>query len=113
MAPQSPRSHRSAAPRRPAGSVRLWCNRLEDRVTPAVFNAQPALTQWGTNMNNNGFVATADFNKDGYMDAVLTNFGTSMSDVSGNNVQVLYGQPGGGFFRFQFNTGGTNVSFAN
>jgi hypothetical protein len=116
MAPQSPRHSFSAAPARRrwrATSAKLRCVQLEDRVTPAVFNPQTPLTFGAGTMNNNGCVATADFNKDGLMDAVLTNYGTTTTDTTGNNVQVLYGQASGGFFRQQIATQGTNVSFAS
>jgi hypothetical protein len=116
MAPQSPRHSFSAAPARRrwrATSAKLRCVQLEDRVTPAVFNPQTPLTYGAGVMNNNGCVATADFNKDGLMDAVLTNYGISTTDTSGNNIQVLYGLATGGFFRQQFATQGTNVAFAS
>jgi FG-GAP-like repeat/Dockerin type I domain len=115
MAPQSPR-HSITTPtarrRRPAKSVQLRCERFEDRVTPALFNPQTALTFPLGTMNNNGFVASADFDKNGRADAVFTNFGQTTDDTTGNSIVVLYGRTTGGFTRLQFPTGGTNVSYA-
>src|SRR5262245_56580086 len=112
MAPQLSRHSRlnqSARRRRSPNAVRLWCERLEDRVTPALFNVQSPLQFTG--MNNNGFVGVADLNKDGRMDAVFTNFGDYLF-LPGNAITVLYGKAGGGFDRSDLSTGGTNVSFA-
>jgi len=66
-----------------------------------------------TGLNNNGCVATADFNKDGRMDAVMTNFGTDYGAGAGTTVTLLYGNSGGGFTRVSLTTGGTNVAFAS
>ena len=55
-------------------------------------------------------VATADLNKDGLTDAVLTNFGTDYSNGAGSTITVLYGRSGerlvgaGEFFRGLFET---------
>ncbi|HVK13186.1 MAG TPA: Ig-like domain-containing protein, partial [Gemmataceae bacterium] len=82
----------------------------EDRTTPALFDVQPALTPG--QLNNNGFVAVADFNKDGLDDAVMTNFGTNYTTGAGTAITLLYGKAGGGFDRLSLNTSGQNVSFA-
>src|SRR5205814_4459487 len=53
----------------------------------------------------------ADLNKDGLMDAVLTNFGTDYAAGAGSTITVLYGKSGGGFNKVTLNTQGKNVSF--
>jgi Pyruvate/2-oxoacid:ferredoxin oxidoreductase gamma subunit len=112
MAPQSSRksvrSWRNYR-RQLARFVRPLCEQLEGRIAPALFNVQTPLAFTG--LNNNGCVATGDLNKDGFMDAVLTNFGTDYSSGAGNSIAVLYGKSGGGFNKLNFPTGGTNVSF--
>ncbi len=116
MAPQSTRhSISTPAPRRRRGAkvapfVRPRCEQLEDRITPALFNVQSPLSFSG--LNNNGCVAVADFNHDGFEDAVLTNFGTDYAGGAGNSITVLYGKAGGGFNKLQLTTGGRNVAFA-
>jgi hypothetical protein len=92
-----------------AKSVQLRCEQFEDRVVPALFNVHSPYSF--TALNNNGCVATADFNKDGIEDAVVTNFGTDYSSGAGNSITVLYGKSGGGFIPVTLNTGGTNPSF--
>src|SRR5262245_50625833 len=114
MAPQSTRPSPPASParhRRPAKSARLRCEQLEGRITPALFTVQSPMQFTG--LNNNGCVAVADFNKDGFADAVLTNYGLAESSGDGNTITILYGRSGGGFNRVQLPTGGTNVSFAS
>lgn len=90
---------------------RLRIDALEDRTVPALFNVQAPLSFTG--MNNNGCVASADFNKDGNMDAVFTNFGTDYASGAGSTITVLYGNGSGGFNRVSLSTGGKNVSFAS
>ncbi|HEX4590009.1 MAG TPA: VCBS repeat-containing protein, partial [Gemmataceae bacterium] len=111
MVPQSSRPRKLAPParRRPAGAARLRCEPLEDRVTPALFTAQPPPNIAG--LNNNGCVAVGDFNHDGYMDAVFTNEGTDFNSAADNRITILYGKATGGFTTVNVNTGGTNVSF--
>lgn len=113
MAPQSPRNKRFPPPpaHRRTKSVRLLCEQLEDRVTPALFNVQSPLSFTG--LNNNGFVGVTDLNKDGFDDAILTNFGTDYSTGAGTTITALYGKAGGGFNRINLSTGGQNVSFAS
>src|SRR5262245_58928156 len=101
--------HQSSSRHRSPNGIRLGCEQLEDRITPALFNVQSPLQFTG--MNNNGFVGVADLNKDGRMDAVFTNFGDYVF-LPGNAITVLYGKAGGGFDRSDLSTGGTNVSFA-
>ncbi len=108
--------HSISAPktrRRPAKFARLHCEQFEDRITPALFNVQAPLSFNG--LNNNGSVATADFNHDGLSDAVLTNFGTAYGTTAasgaGSTITVLYAKQGGGFSPVTLNTGGTNPSF--
>jgi hypothetical protein len=113
MAPQSPRR---STPARPARFARLRCEQFEDRITPALFDVQAPMTFSG--LNNNGCVAVADFNHDGLMDAVLTNFGSGYGTPSspgtpGNSITILYGKQGGGFNTVTLNTGGTNPSFVS
>jgi hypothetical protein len=112
MAPHTFR--RIAAPaarrRRSVTFFRLRCEQLEDRVVPALFNVHTPYSFTG--LNNDGCVVTADFNKDGRTDAVLTNFGTDYGSGAGSTITVLYGQQGGGFSHVTLNTGGTNPSFA-
>jgi hypothetical protein len=112
MAPQSLRQTTSAPParrRKPAKVVRLGCEQFEDRIAPALFNVQSPLSFTG--LNNNGCVAVADFNKDGIMDAVMTNFGTDYASGAGSTITILYGKSGGGFTPVTLSTGGTNPSF--
>src|SRR5207244_5017210 len=111
MVPQS-RPSRSAPPasrRRPARSVRLRCEAFEDRITPTnLFTVHAPYTFSG--LNNNGCVAVADFDHNGFMDAVLSNYGPSESSGTGNKISILYGNASG-FTPVQPTTGGTNVSF--
>jgi len=114
MAPKSSRysiSARHARRRRSAKLAGLQCEQLEDRTTPALFNIQGPLSFSG--LNNNGCVAAADLNKDGFMDSVLTNFGTDYSSGAGSTITVLYGKSGGGFNKITLNTGGKNVGFVS
>ena len=55
--------------------------RLEERLAFALFNVQAPLSFTG--LNNNSCVVTADLNKDGFSDAVLTNFGTDYASGAG------------------------------
>jgi FG-GAP-like repeat/Dockerin type I domain len=116
MARQSQR-HSMAGPsalgRRPTNSIRLRCDAFEDRITPTLFTALPALTFPLGTMNNNGCVAVADFNKDGKADAVLTNYGTGADVGDGMTIVELVSRPTPGYNRLQLPTGGTNVSFAS
>jgi len=90
------------------------------RVVPAQFTARnPAMSFQG--MNNAGSVAVADFNHDGYSDAVFSNFGTggpgypSPYDQGTPGTTLTYIQgAASGFFNpnaISLNAGGTNVSF--
>jgi hypothetical protein len=114
MASQLPRSGGSARPahrRRPDKTVRLRCEHLEDRVTPAnLFNVQNPISPSG--LNNNGFVAVTDLNKDGNADVILTNEGTAFTPSGDSNLVVLYGHGNGTFTRATFPTGAENVSYA-
>jgi hypothetical protein len=84
---------------------------LEDRVTPAnLFNVQPAISPSG--LNNNGFCAVTDLNKDGNADVILTNEGTAFTASGDRNMVVLYGHGNGTFTRATFPTAAENVSFA-
>ncbi len=94
-----------------ANFARPRCEPLEGRIAPALFNVQSPLSFTG--LNNNGCVATADLNKDGLMDSVLTNFGTDYASGAGSTITVLYGKAGGGFNKINLNTSGTNVSFVS
>lgn len=119
MAPESRRRRLSLRParhRRPANNVQLRCEQFEDKITPALFNVSAPMTFSGA-LSNNGDVAVGDFNKDGFQDAVLTNFGTGYgapfdSGVPANTITLLYGRSGGGFNRVSVSTGGQNVAFA-
>ena len=114
MAPRSSRRvPTSARKRRHDTTAGLRCERLEDRVVPALFNVQTALTFPAGTMNNNGCVASADFDKDGRADAVLTNYGSTADATDGNTIVLLYSRPTGGFSRVALSTGGTNVSFVS
>ena len=113
MAPKSTRRALLAAftrRTRPSIGHHLRCERLEDRTTPALFNVTNASMP---GLNNNGCVATADFNHDGFADAVLTNFGTDTGSGAGTTITVLYGKSGGGFNKVSLSTGGFNPSFAS
>jgi Calx-beta domain/Bacterial Ig-like domain/FG-GAP-like repeat len=114
MAPKTTRRGALAAPasrKRHAKFVRPRCVQLEDRLAPALFNVKdPALSFSG--LNNNGCVATADLDKNGHMDAILTNYGTAATTGDGNTITILYGTNNtGGFTRVAVPTNGTNVSF--
>lgn len=116
MAPHSSRPSISAQylrRGRPVKSVRLRCEQFEDKIVPALFNAQPPIVITG--LTNAGCVASADFNKDGIMDAVLTNFGTGHGSphdtgTPGTNITFLRGSATG-FMRLTVDAGGTNPSF--
>jgi hypothetical protein len=114
MGPQSPRDRIPAPParqRRPARFVRPRCEQFEDRLTPAnLFTVQTPINPGG--LNNNGFVAVTDLNKDGNADVILTNEGTSFSSSGDKNIVVLYGHGNGTFTKALFSTGAENVSFA-
>ena len=97
--------------RSPGRCVGPRCERLEERLKFALFNVTTPLLFSG--LNNNGSVAVGDLNKDGFTDAVLTNFGTDYGTGAGTTIIVLYGRSGGGFNRISLNTGGANVSFVS
>jgi hypothetical protein len=119
MAPQSPRtslSVKSGRRRPPAKSVQLRCERFEDKIVPALFNVQTPLSITG--LTNAGCVVSADLNHDGFVDAILTNFGTGFGSPTdtgtpGSTISILYGKAGGGFNRVTINSGGTNPSFVD
>lgn len=102
MALQGFRSGRRPGTKR----VRLRCEMFESRITPAVFNAQTPLTYTGD--NNFGSVAVADFDKNGFSDAVLSNYGLT---GIGTNISILYANGSGGFSRVTRATQGNNVAF--
>jgi hypothetical protein len=98
----------------------LRLEQVEDRIAPAIFTVQdPAYTFAAGVMNNNGCVAVADFNKDGRMDAVFSNFGsgygtpTQPNTTPGNTITILRGTPTGFTPTQVLNTGGENVSFVS
>src|SRR5262245_21739372 len=95
MAPRSPRFGLFTTPtrRRSATFVRPRLEHLECRLAPAQFNVHTPCTF--SSLNNNGCVATGDLNKDGFADAVLSNYGPATNDPSGNAISVLYGGAGG------------------
>jgi hypothetical protein len=82
---------------------------LEGRIAPALFNVLDPGSISG--LNNNGCVAVADFNKDGFADAVLTNFGTDYTTGAGTTITILRNNQAGGFTRSSPATGGTNAAF--
>lgn len=101
-------------------SAQLRVEQFEARVTPALFTAQsPAYAFSAGVMNNNGCVAVADFNRDGRMDAVFTNFGTgygspTQNDTTpGTTITILRGTATGFTPTQVLNTGGENVSFVS
>src|SRR5262245_27334621 len=113
MAPQSSRHGVTTTPRRPRSATffRPRPEALEYRIVAALFDVHSPLSS--TALNNNGCVAVADLNKDGFADAVLTNYGPSTSSSTGNSITVLKGQAGGvPSFGGNLITNGTNVSFA-
>jgi hypothetical protein len=60
------------APRsQPARFARLRFEQLEGRIAPALFNVQSPLS---VSSNTLGCVAVSDLNKDGFADAVLTQY---------------------------------------
>ncbi|HUR53927.1 MAG TPA: Ig-like domain repeat protein, partial [Gemmataceae bacterium] len=102
MARTTPRP--SADLRRAPGSlgtncVRIGVELLEDRTAPALFTVGTATSPSG--LNNNGHVATADFNADGKPDIVLTNYGQVAPDstipLAGQKLTVMLGDGAGGF----------------
>ena len=114
MATQFSRHLNSAAPnrrRRLARFTKLRIAQLEDRTAPALFNVQTPQSFAG--LDNNGCVAVADFDKNGRMDAVFTNFGTDYGSGAGDSIVILYGNEAGGFTRVEPLTGGRNVCFAS
>jgi hypothetical protein len=98
---------RSARRRKHARSIRLRCEPFEDKITPALFSVQTPLSFSG--LDNNTCVVTADLNKDGFMDGLVTNEGR---DFGSNIITVLYGRAGGGFDKRALDTGGNYVAFA-
>lgn len=91
---------RRKAVRRPA-FVRLEA--LEAREVPALFTPGSTLTP--SSSNNNGCVATGDFDKDGNLDAVVSNYGSSSSDFA-SSVTVLFGNGAGAFSnQVEYSTG--------
>jgi hypothetical protein len=113
MAPLSLRRGSYAAParrRRTAGSYRLRCETLEDRTVPTnLFTVQNAFTP--SLANNPGCVAVGDLNKDGIMDAVISNYGDPALGFPGDSITVLKGLAGGGFATQNLLTNGEVVSF--
>jgi hypothetical protein len=113
MARQSRRYGLFAPPaHRRSKFVRPRCEPLECRLNPAdLFNVHAAMSFNG--LNNNGCVAVADFNHDGYSDAILTNYGSAAGAGDGTTITVLKGQAGATPLVRQtaLSTGGTNVSF--
>ena len=93
----------------------LAVHRLEDRLAPALFVAQPAQNYGAAVLENNGCVAAGDFNADGKQDVVLTNYGTTGPNPTflgiplppdpGEKLTVLFGQGNG-----KFSTGATQVT---
>src|SRR4051794_30753165 len=53
--------------------VRIGLEHLESRETPALFTV--GSPQTSNQLHNNGFVATGDWNGDGKLDIVMTNYG--------------------------------------
>ena len=91
MAPKSPRHGLFSTParRRSATFFRPRLEWLEGRVVPALFNVQTPLAS--SLLKNNGCVVVGDLNKDGYADAVFTNYGPSTGSNQGNAISVVYG----------------------
>ena len=73
-----------AGRRRPDLFSRPRCEPLEDRLAPALFEVQSPLSFSG--LNNNGCVAVTDLDKDGFADAILTNFGTDYATGAGSTI---------------------------
>src|SRR3954471_6322310 len=94
MTPQSSRpgvpSRRTA--RQWARFFRPRCEPLESRLAPALFTVHDVMSFNG--LNNNGCVAVADFNKDGYSDAILANYGSAATAGDGTTITILKGQAG-------------------
>jgi hypothetical protein len=93
--------------------IRLQCLAFEDRINPTPLFTTATPYQITNVNNNNGCVATADFNHDGFQDAVLTDFGVDYQSGAGTQIIILYGNSSGGFSRVTLSTGGSNVSFVN
>ena len=82
-------ARRKSSPRR--SFVRLEA--LEDRLAPALFTQ--LAPQTSNQLNNNGFVASGDWNKDGIQDLVLANYGNGLT--GGNKIVFAYGDGTGKF----------------
>lgn len=87
---------RVPAKRRPL--VRL--ETLEDRTVPTLFTSLTPTLPAG--LNNNGHVATADFDGDGNLDLVLTNYGSGkdgilFGDDPGKQISILFGNGTGSY----------------
>lgn len=81
---------------RPARGSFVRLEQLEDRTTPAPLFTQLA-AQTNTQLNNNGYVAAADFDKNGTTDIVMTNYGPSTSSP-GKTITFAYNVDGDGKF---------------
>jgi len=113
MARQSRRYGFFAPPaHRRSNFIRPQCQPLESRINPTdLFTVHDPMSFNG--LNNNGCVAVADFNKDGFSDAILTNYGSAATAGDGHTITILKGQAGTTPLVRQaaLETGGTNVSF--
>jgi hypothetical protein len=75
--------------------ARMNCERLEDRTVPALFTVGSA--QFFSGLNNNGFVASGDWDGDGKQDIVVTNYGDGTAAGAGQTITFLYGKGDGTF----------------
>src|SRR5207249_9918520 len=87
--------------------VRVRLEQLETRDTPALFNVLSPVVP-GAASANYGSIATGDFNGDGKIDMVMTNYGTTspgqaaasgglISPDPGKTISILLGNGDGTF----------------
>jgi hypothetical protein len=84
----------------PARRPLVRVEQLEDRLAPALFTQ--LTPQTSTQLANNGFVAAGDWNKDGFQDIVMTNYGngTLLGVTPGKTITFAYGNGTGSFGSF-------------
>jgi hypothetical protein len=84
----------------PARRSHVRVEQLEDRLAPALFTQ--LTPQTSTQLANNGFVAAGDWNKDGFQDIVMTNYGNgSLAGVTpGKTITFAFGDGTGKFGSF-------------
>src|SRR6187200_2904556 len=85
----------------PARRPLVRVEQLEDRTAPALFTQ--LTPQTSTQLANNGFVASGDWNKDGFQDVVMANYGNPDGFggvIPGKTITFAYGNGTGTFGSF-------------